>query len=74
MSMGSPQTIPNTAAAVTAGHPTIIANPEYQLWNQHDQFVIGAIVSSLTENLILNIVGYVTSAEVWAALKRMYSS
>jgi len=67
-----PQTIPNPSP--TADSPATIANPAFLTWLQHDQMVLSTLVSTISENLISQVIGYSTSFEVWNALERMYSS
>jgi hypothetical protein len=67
-----PQTIPNPTP--TADSPATIANPAFLTWLQHDQMVFSTLVSTISENLISQVIGYSTSFEVWNALERMYSS
>jgi hypothetical protein len=67
-----PQTIPNPNQS--ADSPATIANPDFLTWLQQDQMVLSTIVSTISENLISQIMGYSTSSEVWNALERLYSS
>jgi hypothetical protein len=43
-------------------------------WVQQDQMLLNALISSLTKNLIAQVVVYFTSREVWLALERLFSS
>ena len=43
-------------------------------WVQQDQMLLSALISSLTKNLIAQVVVYFTSREVWLALERLFSS
>jgi hypothetical protein len=64
-----PQSIP----ASSDGSITI-PNPAFLTWVQQDQMVLSALISSLTESLIAQVVGYFTSCEVWTALERLFAS
>lgn len=39
-------------------------NPDYLNWTQIDQSILSALISSLSDNLIAQVVGYSTSREV----------
>uniref|UniRef100_A0A2N9GPU0 Integrase catalytic domain-containing protein n=1 Tax=Fagus sylvatica TaxID=28930 RepID=A0A2N9GPU0_FAGSY len=64
-----PQSIP----ASSDGSITI-PNPAFLTWVQQDQMVLSALISSLIERLIAQVVGYFTSGEVWTALERLFAS
>ena len=67
-------TIPNTKTANSQNAPTEIPNPKYIIWYDQDQIVLSAIISSLSENILSQMVGLTTSREVWVALERMFAS
>ena len=52
----------------------IIENPTYQAWRKKDQQVLLNLVSSLSENILLCVVGKTTSKEAWEALSKHCSS
>lgn len=52
----------------------MVPNPEYATWYQQDQFVLSALLSSLTEEVLSHVIFMSTSREVWLALKAMFSS
>ena len=54
--------------------PTEILNPKYITWYDQDQVVLSALVSSLSENILAQMVGLTTSREVWVALERLFAS
>ncbi|KAJ0981423.1 hypothetical protein J5N97_009678 [Dioscorea zingiberensis] len=49
-------------------------NTTYQQWLQQDQLVLSALLSSLSEEILGQVLFLSTSAEVWEALGRMFSS
>ncbi|KAJ0035570.1 hypothetical protein Pint_25899 [Pistacia integerrima] len=65
----TPITIPSSTN--TSIH---IPNPEYVHWSQQDQIILSAILSSLTESLLTQIIGLTTSRDVWLALEKTFSS
>jgi hypothetical protein len=64
-----PQSIP----AFSDGSITI-PNPAFLTWVQQDQMVLSALISSFTERLIAQVIGYFTSREVWIALDHLFAS
>ena len=64
-----PQTIPASSDGTIT-----IPNPAFMYWVQQDQMLLSALISSLTENLIAQVVVYFTSCEVWLALERLFFS
>ena len=49
-------------------------NPNYTTWQKQDNILLGWILSSLTELVLAQVAGLSTSASVWQALDRMFSS
>ena len=67
-------TIINPEAATSQTVHAEISNPHYSTWYDQDQVVLSALVSSLSENIMAQMVGLSTSREVWIALERMFAS
>ncbi|KAJ0962599.1 hypothetical protein J5N97_027721 [Dioscorea zingiberensis] len=53
---------------------TQVPNPDYKVWLQQDQLVLSALLSSLSEEVLSQVLFFSTSYEVWQALERMFSS
>lgn len=51
-----------------------IPNPEYSVWVQQDQMIFSALISSLTEPLIPQVVGCLTAREDWLSLESLFQS
>jgi len=66
-------TIFNLETATSQTVPAEISNPYYSTWYDQDQVVLSALVSSLSENILAQMVSLSTSREVWVALERMFS-
>lgn len=49
-------------------------NPEYSVWLQQDQMILSALIFSLTEPLIAQVVGCLTARDVWFSLKSLFQS
>ena len=62
-------TIPNPEVANSQNAPTEMPNPKYITWYDQDQVVLSALVFSLSENILAQMVGLTTSREVWVALE-----
>lgn len=67
-----PQTIANPTPL--EGSAAMVANPAFLKWLHQDQMVLSTIVSTISGNLISQVIDYSTYCEVWNALERMYSS
>ena len=51
-----------------------VPNPEYARWIAQDQQVLGSLLTSLSREVLTQVVSMKTSAQVWSALEEMYSS
>jgi hypothetical protein len=51
-----------------------VVNPAYSLWYQQDKLVLTALISSLSENILVHVYGLNTSRAVWLALKKIFAS
>ncbi|XP_041009478.1 uncharacterized protein LOC121253543 [Juglans microcarpa x Juglans regia] len=49
-------------------------NAAYDLWLQHDQLVMSALISSLSEPIIAQVVGNTCARDVWLSLESTYAS
>ncbi len=66
--------IPPQAIPASSDGSITIPNPAFLTWVQQDQIILSALISSLTESLIAQVVGYFTSREVWMALEHLFAS
>jgi hypothetical protein len=57
------QTIPNPTPST--GSLDTVANSAFFTWLQQDQMVLGTIMSTISESLISQVMGYSISNEVW---------
>jgi len=51
-----------------------IENPAYTTWYQQDKLIMSAVISSLSVEILANVVGLRTSREVWVDLEKMFAS
>lgn len=58
---------------IVSGSSTV-ENPAYLHWKKQDQILLGWLLSSLTENVLAQVVGLTSSQAVWSALERQYAS
>ncbi|KAA8524301.1 hypothetical protein F0562_010724 [Nyssa sinensis] len=49
-------------------------NPEYETWVDYDQMVMSALISSLSESIIAEVVGCRSARDVWLSLAKTYAS
>lgn len=52
----------------------MVPNTDYVIWLHKDQMVLRAILTSLTEEVLAQVMLLSTAHEVWQALERMFSS
>jgi hypothetical protein len=62
------------ASSNTSTSADMIANPDFSLWYQQDKIVLSAIISSLSEDILVHVFGLHTSCDVWLALEKMFAS
>ncbi|CAA0814939.1 Unknown protein, partial [Striga hermonthica] len=49
-------------------------NPLYLNWQKHDQLLVSWLLSSLSEEILVNTVGLNTSHEIWDSLELDYTT
>ena len=54
--------------------PGTTTNPASTQWVQQDQLILSALISSLSENLIAQVIGLAISRYVWLALESLFAS
>ncbi|KAH7656943.1 Photosystem I PsaK reaction centre protein [Dioscorea alata] len=55
------------------GEVTTVQNPAFTRWLQQDQMVLSALLSSLSNEVLAQVLFLTTSKEVWRALEQMFS-
>ncbi|CAA0809936.1 Unknown protein [Striga hermonthica] len=58
----------------TAEGAELISNPAYTRWYNQDQQILSGMLSSITEEMLPDVVDAATSKEAWDTLQRMFSS
>ena len=53
---------------------TTVTNPDYAQWWTLDQNVLGHILSSMTEEISAQLIGYTTAAAAWEAVHAMFAA
>lgn len=71
---GSISAPPKLVASSTAEGAELVPNPAYDRWYDQDQQLLSGLLSSMTEDLLLDVVSASTAKEAWDTLKRMFSS
>ena len=49
-----------------------IENPEYQIWRSQDQFLLGWLLSTLSEGILSHVVNCESSFGVWKTLEKKF--
>jgi len=65
---------PKFLTATTSDSSSSSINPAFQSWYHQDKLILSALVSSLSEPILANVVHLTTSQEVWLTLEKMFSS
>jgi hypothetical protein len=55
------------------GKPTLVRNPEFQVWQKKDQFILAWINATLTERILSTVYGMNTAREVWSYLSNRFA-
>lgn len=63
-------TCPPPSAKLANGLP----NPDHEVWFQHDQFVMSALISFLSESIIEQVIGCSSTRQIWLSLESTYAS
>ena len=58
----------------TAVGADLVFNPAYNQWYDQDQQVLSGLLSSMSEEILNDVVAATTSKEAWDTLQRMFSS
>ncbi|KAK3144206.1 hypothetical protein QOZ80_4AG0310050 [Eleusine coracana subsp. coracana] len=61
-------------AASSAEGAAQVPNPAYERWYDQDQQLLSGLLSSMSEDLLLDVVSASTAKEAWDILQRMFSS
>jgi hypothetical protein len=71
---GSMSPPPRQVPSSTAAGAELVPNPAYGAWYDQDQQLLSGLLSSMTEDILQDVVEATTSQEAWDILKRMFSS
>jgi hypothetical protein len=56
------------------GTSSSTSNPLYEHWQRQDAIVVAIIFSTISENIFVQMVSHTTSAAIWCALAKSFSS
>lgn len=70
---GSPHTPPPMISETVGDEVGMVPNPAHQVWVQQDQLVLSSLLSSLSPEVIAQVLFLATSAEIWSSFERMFS-
>lgn len=71
---GSVPAPPKTITEGTGDAAHSVPNPAYEPWRRTDQAVLGALLSSMTEEVLAQMTRATSSAAVWSALGAMFAA
>lgn len=52
----------------------VVINPEYVTWRRQDQLITSWLLSSMTEGILVGVVGLTNSMEIWTTLEANFAS
>nr|TKS03747.1 magnesium transporter [Populus alba] len=68
-------TIPIPSKEISAAATSsVISNPLYEHWQRQDAVIVAILFSTISENVLIQVVSYTTSAAIWCALAKSFSS
>jgi len=53
---------------------SVISNPLYEHWQRQDAIIVVILFSTISENVLIQVVSHTTSAAIWSALANSFSS
>jgi len=51
-----------------------VSNPLYKHWQRQDAIIVAILFSTISENVLIQVVSHTTSAAIWSALAKSFSS
>ena len=58
----------------TVATSSVISNPLYEHWQRQDAIIVSILFSTISENVLIQVVSYTTSAAIWCALAKSFCS
>ena len=71
---GSTPAPPMTISTTTDSGAAVLANPEYDRWYDRDQQLLGGLLSSMTEDVLRDVVTATTAKEAWDSPQQKFVS
>jgi hypothetical protein len=68
------ETISTTVGEGQDSHTVETVNPDFATWYIRDQTVLGGILATVTEDILVHVMSAPTSREAWTILERMFAS
>ncbi|CAA0825571.1 Unknown protein [Striga hermonthica] len=66
--------LPPTRFIPGAEEDLLQVNPEYTSWERQDQLLASWLLSSLSESILISVVGMHTSSQIWKSLESSFST
>jgi hypothetical protein len=71
---GSAPAPPKMVATSTTAGATTTLNPEYERWHDRDQQLLSGLLSSMTEDVLRDVITAATAKDAWDILQRKFAS
>ncbi|KAJ4769840.1 Copia protein [Rhynchospora pubera] len=62
------------APVVNNGDDHVVSNPEFEAWQQQDQLILAWLFSSLSQQVLAQVINCQTSADLWRSLNTFHTS
>jgi len=72
--ISSTTTTSSTSSTTTTDSPTLVPNPNYEVLVRQDKLILSVIISTISEDILVHIVGLHTSRDVWITLEKMFAA
>jgi hypothetical protein len=72
--ISSTTTTSSTSSTTTTDSPTLVPNPDYEVWVRQDKLILSVIISTISEDILVHIVGLHTSRDIWITLEKMFAA
>jgi hypothetical protein len=71
---GSLKALPKFVPSSTAEGADLVPNPAYDRWVDQDQHILSGLLSSMTKDVLPDVVSALTAQDAWCILTGMFSS
>jgi hypothetical protein len=63
-----------TSSITTTDSPNLVPNPDYKIWVCQDNLILSVIISTISEVILVHVIGPQTSCDVWITLEKNFAA